>query len=97
MPAKDWIMVRIDRDTHRELCRVREEMETADMMKLITLERDDRDRVSLDQVIRRLVSMRDKHAERRERSALKRRTRATTTENATPVVSDTVAPPETAL
>lgn len=88
MTAKRWIMVRIDPDTHRELCRVREEMETADMMKLIALDRDNRDRVSLDQIIRRLIAMRDKHAERRSRSAAKRGEKKKNEENKTKEVLD---------
>ena len=67
--AKDWIMVRIGRDTHRMLQDVRASMEVADLTGHVTLERDDRDRVSLDQVVRRLIAFRERHAARRRRSA----------------------------
>lgn len=70
--AKDWIMVRIGRETHRQLEAVRTSMLVADLAGLIELERDDRDRVSLDQVIRRLIEFREKHAERRRRAAARR-------------------------
>jgi len=70
--AKNWTYVRITRDTHAALCRVRESMRLAEEMHLVELETDDRDRVSLDQVIARLVAMRDQHAARRQRSASRR-------------------------
>lgn len=71
--AKDWIMVRLERATHRQLQEVRAQMEHADALGQIDLTRDDRDRVSLDQVIARLIAFRERHAERRRRSAARRR------------------------
>lgn len=62
--AKDWILVRLQRDTHRELCEVRVSMEHAELMGRLELSRDDRDRVSLDEVIRQLIRARRKHRER---------------------------------
>jgi hypothetical protein len=81
-------MVRIDPDTHRELCRIREEMANAEMMGLIELSRDNRERVSLDQIIRRLIAMRDKHAERRQRSAANRKSKGKREEIKTEEVSE---------
>jgi hypothetical protein len=71
--ATEWIMVRIDRRTHAALERVRESMRLGAEIGLRDLETDNRDRVSLDQVIRVLIEMRDNHAERRRRSAMKRK------------------------
>ena len=71
--ATDWIMVRIDRATHAELERVRNSMLIGEMMGLSQLERDNRDRVSLSQVIGRLIAFRDRHAARARRSKARRR------------------------
>lgn len=71
--AGDWIMVRLLRTTRAELERVRDSMELADSMGLIELVRDPRERVSLDQVIRRLIGFRERHAERVRRSKARRR------------------------
>jgi hypothetical protein len=76
--AKVWTYVRITCDTHKELCRVRESLRIAEMMGVVTLEPDNRNRVSLDQVITRLISIRDKHSERRKRSASRRASRKAT-------------------
>jgi len=62
--AKDWIMVRLLETTHAALERTRVSMQTADLMGMITLSRDTRGRVSLDQVITRLIAMRDAHHRR---------------------------------
>jgi hypothetical protein len=70
--ARNWIMVRLTRETHAALREVRESMRTADEAGLIQLETDDRDRVSLDQVIQRLIDFRKRHAERRRRAAARR-------------------------
>jgi hypothetical protein len=72
--ANDWIMVRLQRATHAELLRVRDSLELAEAVGLRELERDHRQQiVSLDQVVRVLIAFRDKHAERRKRSAAQRK------------------------
>jgi hypothetical protein len=71
--AKDWIMVRISRDTHRELERVRQSMLRAELMGLAQLKKDARGRFPLDEVILRLIDMRDKHAARVRRSKSRKR------------------------
>lgn len=73
MPKDDWIMVRLKRETHKMLDGVRDTMEIADCVGLRELERDARGRVSLDQVVRELVYFKLKHAERRRKSAAKRK------------------------
>jgi hypothetical protein len=74
--AGDWIMVRLLRTTHSELERVRASMELGEWMGLTELERDPRHRVSLDQIIRRLIRFRDRHAERARRSKARRKAAA---------------------
>jgi hypothetical protein len=74
--ATNWIMVRIDRATHVELERVRASMMVGEMMGLTQLDRDSRDRVSLSQVIGRLIAFRDRHAARARRSKERRRLRS---------------------
>lgn len=71
--AQDWIMVRLLRSTHEALERTRLSMQVADLQGQITLRRDPRHRVSLDQVIERLVAMRDRHHERVRKSKERRR------------------------
>jgi hypothetical protein len=71
--AKQWIMVRMQRDTHAALCLVRDSLRLADELDLVELDKDDRDRVSLDEVIRKLIEMRRRHAERRRRSNARRK------------------------
>jgi hypothetical protein len=66
-------MVRLKRDTRRQLEEVRESMRVAEELGQVELEKDDRDRVSLDQVIRRLIAFRARHADRRRRSSARRR------------------------
>jgi len=66
--AKDWIMVRVERSTRRELERVRQSMLTGEMMGLSELSKDNRDRFSLDAKILRLIAFRDKHAARSKKS-----------------------------
>lgn len=73
MPEADWIMVRLKRETHKALCDVRSTMEVAEEMQLRELVRDPRGRVSLDQVIMELVYFKLRHAERRAKSAAKRK------------------------
>lgn len=74
--SKEWIIVRLQRGTHRQLQAVRESMRVADVAGLIDLEKDNRDRVSLDEVIRKLIAFRERHAARRRRSAAKKASRA---------------------
>jgi len=74
--ATNWIMVRIDRATHADLDRVRASMLVGEMMGLSKLDRDNRERVSLSQVIGRLVAFRDRHAARARRSRERRRARS---------------------
>jgi hypothetical protein len=71
--AEDWIMVRLHRTTHAELVRIRDSLRIAEAMQLLELPHDDRDRVSLDAVIRRLCEIRKRHAERRRASAARKR------------------------
>ena len=71
--AKDWIMVRLAPETHAELVRVRDSLRIAEAMHLLELPHDDRDRVSLNTVIRRLLKIRRRHAERRQASAARKR------------------------
>jgi hypothetical protein len=73
--SSEWIQVRIDVATHAQLERVRTSMLIGEAMGLTELEHDFRDRVSLSQVIDRLIAFRDKHAERSKRSKQKRRTK----------------------
>lgn len=72
----DWIMVRVDKQTHKLLCAIRESMLRAVENGQVALEVDSRDRVSLDQVVRRLVEARLRHAERRTAALARRRQRA---------------------
>jgi hypothetical protein len=71
--AKEWIIVRLHPETHAELVRVRDSLRIAEAMHLLELEHDNRDRVSLDQVVRRLLEIRRRHAERRRASAARKR------------------------
>ena len=71
--SDEWIMVRLHRTTHTDLVRVRDSLRIAEAMRLLELEHDDRDRVSLDQVVRRLLEIRRRHAERRRASAARKR------------------------
>lgn len=71
--ASDWIMVRIDTAVHADLERVRSSMLVGELMGLSQLEHDFRDRVSLSQVIGRLIAFRERHAERARRSRERRR------------------------
>ena len=70
--AKDYTHVRLEPPTLRELERVRASMLVGEMMGLNVLQHDPRHRVSLDQVIRRLIAFRDRHAERSRRSKARR-------------------------
>jgi hypothetical protein len=74
--ADDWIMVRVDRSVHADLERVRRSMLIGELMGLSHLEHDYRDRVSLSQVIGRLIAFRDRHAARVRRSKESRRLRS---------------------
>lgn len=74
MPT-DWIMVRISRETHARLEEARLSMLLGHEMGLRSLDSDDRDRVSLNQIIHILLDSRDKHAVRRKRSAATRKHR----------------------
>jgi hypothetical protein len=71
--AADWIMVRMMRSTHSELERVRASMRLGDWQGKILLVRDTRGRVSLDQVIQRLIAFREAHKARVRRSKARRR------------------------
>jgi hypothetical protein len=71
--AGKWIHVIVDPDTHAELCRVRDSLRVAEAMQLLELSHDDRDRVSLNEVIKRLLTIRRRHAERRRASAARKR------------------------
>jgi hypothetical protein len=68
-------MVRIDRGTRAALERVRVSLITAEEMGLVALDHDDRDRVSLSQVIDRLIAFRDRHASRRWEASARRKQR----------------------
>lgn len=54
--ARDWVMVRVQRSTLEDLERVRERLLTAYSNGQVEVEMDDRGRVSLDQVIRVLIT-----------------------------------------
>ena len=71
--ATDWIMIRVSRETHERLEAVRTSMLIGNEMGVRELQFDNRDRVSLDQVISELIYFRSKHADRRKRSAARRR------------------------
>jgi hypothetical protein len=73
MGEQNWIMVRVDRDTHGDLERVRASMLVGELMGLSELEHDFRNRVSLSQVIGRLIAFRDRAAERSRRSHARRK------------------------
>lgn len=97
MAEADWIMVRIRRDTHAELRRVERSLRIAEEMGLVELPKDDRDRVALDAVIRRLIAIRDRHAERRAKAAAhsRRRRREARVTPETPASGSSSATPET--
>ena len=76
MAEHNWIMVRVDRETHGDLERVRASMLVGELMGLTELEHDFRNRVSLSQVIARLIAFRDRHAERSRRAKARRRLKA---------------------
>jgi hypothetical protein len=71
--ADDSIMVRVEKSVHADLERVRASMLVGEMMGLSHLEHDYRNRVSLSQVIGRLIAFRDRHAARARRSKAGRR------------------------
>lgn len=76
-----WTLVKISKATRERLERVRDSMLLADCVGQRNLERDNRDRVSLDQVIGLLILMRERHAERRKRATTKKRKPKTPTPN----------------
>jgi len=71
--AKDWIMVRIERTTHRELERVRQSMLIGERGRKRKLEKDSRGRFSLDQVILDLIRRFDDQRVRDRRSKSKQK------------------------
>jgi hypothetical protein len=68
-----WKAVRVSERTLARLEAARVSMQLAEDAGQRTLKRDDRDRVSLDQVISIMLDARDAHARRRDRSRQKRR------------------------
>jgi hypothetical protein len=74
--TSNWIMVRIDKAVHADLERVRTSMLVGELMGLNQLEHDFRDRVSLSQIVERLIAFRDRHAARARRSRERRRERS---------------------
>lgn len=75
MPESDWVMVRVRRETHAELRRVEMSLRIAEDQGQLELSKDERDRVSIDQVVRRLIAIRDGHAARRQKAQQRRRDR----------------------
>ena len=73
MEESRYIMVRLDRTTHKRLCAVRDSLMIAHEQGKLGLEVDNRDRVSLDQIINILIDARVDHARRRKASAKRRR------------------------
>jgi hypothetical protein len=71
--SKDWVIVRVTKEVHDALNRVRASMEVADELRTLELDRDTRGRVSLSHIIERLIAQRDAHAARRSRSNNRRR------------------------
>jgi hypothetical protein len=67
-----WVLVRVSASTKAALERVRASMMLAHDVGLLDFAPDLRDRVGLDQVILRLIEIREKHAARRKRSAARR-------------------------
>jgi hypothetical protein len=66
--ATDWIMVRVSKATHARLLAVRESLFRAEENGQVSLDRDPRDRVSIDQIINRLIDARSAHAARRNKT-----------------------------
>jgi len=73
--ARVWTLVKMSEETREMLEEVRQSMLRAEEMRLRSLDRDNRDRVSLDQVIRILIELRQRHAERRTAALERRRAR----------------------
>jgi hypothetical protein len=73
--VRQYTHIRIERDTYTALRAVRESMELGDAVGLRDFRRDQLDRVSIDQVIQALIAFRDKHKERRRKSAANRKRR----------------------
>lgn len=73
LDPNEWTLLRIRRTTKAELERVRASMETAEMMGLLAFDRDRQERIGLDQVVLQLIQFREKHAQRRRRSAGRRK------------------------
>jgi len=68
MADSQYIMVRMDRVTHKRLCAVRDSLMVAHEQGKIALEVDSRDRVSLDQVVNILIDARADHKKRVKRA-----------------------------
>lgn len=91
--ATDWTHVRLQRSTLEWLERTRASMMLGAEMGLRELTVDNRDRVSIDQIIRELLYARERHHERarmqRARAKLKRAARrlAAELEAATPTIA----------
>ena len=66
--TKEWVMVRVQRTTHRALQEVRASLMRAAESGQVSLDLDHCDRFSLDGVILSLIALRKRHAERRTRS-----------------------------
>jgi hypothetical protein len=90
---KTWVIVRVTKDVHDALNRVRASMEVADELRTIELVRDERGRVSLSQVIERLIAQREAHAARRTRSNSRRRKPAADSAEPTPPAAVPTIPP----
>lgn len=76
--ATVWTLVKMSEDVRAMLEEVRDSMLRAEEMRMRHLDRDNRDRVSLDQVIRLLIESRQRHAERRTAALERRRERKRT-------------------
>lgn len=68
-----WTLIKVSKATRARLEKVRLSLLMAEDGGQLQLDRDNRDRVSLDQVIGLLIGLRERHAARRKRASDKRR------------------------
>jgi predicted RNA-binding protein with RPS1 domain len=86
----DWTLVKLSQETREKLEAVRDSMLVAEEMRMRTLDRDNRDRVSLDQIIRLLIEFREGHARRVRESKARRRGKRQTESEAVGLPQDVI-------
>lgn len=96
--AKKWVIVRLEAETHAALCAVRDSMLRGHEQRDTGLVFDQRDRVSLDQVVRRLIAEREgrrrRSVETRKRKAARKTAEPLTPDCTSGTTPDTLPPTE---